>query len=128
LAAAQGAVTTAQKLPGKPFKAGTEWTGNRLGRPRGSKHKLSEEFIAALCEDFDQHGIAAIKKVRDEKPADYLRVIASVIPKEITVNPNPLEDMTDEELSEALGRVNALIAQQFGFEPSNGGGSSSSVN
>ena len=63
--------------------------------------------------------------MRDEKPADHLRVIASVIPKEITVNPNPLEDMTDEELSETLARVNALIGQQLGFEPPNGGGSSS---
>jgi hypothetical protein len=84
--------------------------------PNGSKHKLSEEFIAALCEDFERHGIAAIEKVRVDKPADYLRVIASVIPKEITVNPNPLEDMTDEELREALAVVNALIAQQLGFE------------
>ena len=126
-APASDAVTTARKLPGVPFKSGTEWTGNANGRPKGSKHKLSEEFVAALCEDFERHGIAAIERVRVEKPADYLRVIASVIPKEITVNPNPLEDMTDEELRETLARVNALIAQQLGFEPPkprNGGGSS----
>jgi hypothetical protein len=126
----KSAVTTALKPPGKPFKAGTEWTGNRLGRPKGSKHALSEEFIAALCEDFKQHGTAVIEKVRDEKPADYLRVIASIIPKEIAVNPNPLEDMTDEELHENLARVNALIAHLSleAPKPRNGGGGSSSVN
>ena len=122
---ASDAVTTARKLPGVPFKCGSEWTGNRLGRPKGSKHKLSEEFIAALCEDFEQHGDrcdreGARREARRLPARDRLG-----LPKEITVNPNPLEDMTDEELREALAGINALIAQQLGFEPPNGGGSSS---
>jgi hypothetical protein len=82
-----------------------------------------------LCEDFKQHGTAVIEKVRDEKPADYLRVIASVIPKDITVNSDdPYGDMTDEELRDTLARVRTHIAEQLGLMPSDGGGGSSSVN
>ncbi len=55
------------------------------------------------------------EKVRKEKPADYLRVIASVVPREITVDPNPCEDMSDDELLESLEPVRsrdaALIAR-----------------
>jgi hypothetical protein len=80
------------------------------GRPKGSKHKLSEEFVAGLCEGFKQHGSAVIEKVRKEQPADYLRVIASVIPKELTVNSNPYEDMSDEALLESLERVGSRAA------------------
>jgi hypothetical protein len=100
-----------------------------LGRPKGSKHALSEEFIAALCDDFKQHGATVIEKVREEKPADYLRVVASVVPKDITVNSDdPYGDMTDEELRDTLARVRTHIAEQLGLMPSDGGGGSSSVN
>jgi hypothetical protein len=122
----KGAVTTARKVPGKPFRPGPDWTGNAAGRPKGSKHRLSEEFVAALCEDFERHGIAVIERVRSEKPADYLRVIASVIPREITVNPSPLEDMSDDELLDNLAIVRGLMDGRLTRpKPRNSGGSSS---
>jgi hypothetical protein len=30
------------------------------------------------------HGITAIAKVRETRPQDYLKVVASILPKEIT--------------------------------------------
>ena len=104
------AVTTARKLPGVPFKCGSEWTGNANGRPKGSKHKLSEEFIAALNDHFVEHGVIAIQKVFEEDPSSYLRVIASIIPKDITVREASLEDLSDAELVEALDAVKAVSA------------------
>lgn len=61
--------------------------GNKAspGRPKSSRHKLSEAFLAALCDDFLEHGRAAITRVRDEMPDAYLKIIGSVIPKEIEV-------------------------------------------
>lgn len=59
-------------------------TGNTGGgRPKGARAKLGEAFIEAMRSDFEQHGAAAIAKVRDEKPDQYLKVIASILPKEI---------------------------------------------
>ena len=123
----EDAVTTARKVPGTPFKCGSEWTGNANGRPKGSKHRLSEEFIAALCQDFRQHGDDVIAKVRDEKPADYLRVIASILPKDLNITPSGIENMTDEELAENLA-ILRNVARQFGVlvpKPRNSRGSSS---
>lgn len=65
-----------------PFKPGQ--SGNPAGRPKGARSKLGEAFLEALCDDFNENGIAAIQTVRAEKPDQYLKVIASILPKEIT--------------------------------------------
>jgi hypothetical protein len=82
---AKGPDTTGAKVDTR-FKPGAEWNGNAAGRPKGSKHKLSEEFIAALCADFEKNGKDVIEKVRTDKPADYLRIVASLVPKELNLN------------------------------------------
>ena len=38
---------------GRPFKPGQ--SGNPRGRPKGSRHKLSERFFAELCEDWEEN-------------------------------------------------------------------------
>ena len=48
-----------------------------------------EAFIAALLADWQEHGAKAIERVRLEKPEQYLKVIASILPKDITVGPIP---------------------------------------
>ena len=58
----------------------------RPGRPKGSKHKLSEAFVAALAQDFDEHGTEAIRRVCENDPSTYLRVIASLVPKDFQVS------------------------------------------
>ena len=81
------AVTTAGKqqdrVIGKPFKAGSEWNGNAKGRPRSSRHKLGEDFVQCLAKKFTEKGEAAIDEVIRDKPAEFLRVIAAVLPKQL---------------------------------------------
>lgn len=68
-----------QKGAGKRlFKPGQ--SGNPAGRPKGTRNKLSENFVAALYADFEEHGIRAIQDMRTEKPGDYVKVVASLIP------------------------------------------------
>ncbi len=56
------------------------------GRPKGSKNKLSEYFLHALAEDFEEHGIGAIERVRESSPGEYLRVIAGLVPREFLLD------------------------------------------
>ena len=94
--------------PGVPFKPGQ--SGNLKGRPRGSRHRLSERDLADLTADFEDHGAAAIRRAREKDPAAYVRLIASLLPKHTEKVPNPLEDLTDNEL-EQLDRLLATACQ-----------------
>lgn len=104
--------STAEKQRGKPFAPGV--SGNPAGRPKGAKHKLQEDFIRELALDFEAHGIAAISEVRERSPAQYLKVIASILPKEVEIKRQSLDDLTDEELSAGLAAVRALVADGVG--------------
>lgn len=76
-------------------------SGNPKGRPQGAKHKFSEQFISALSEDFQEYGKGVIKKVREEKPAEYLRVCARLMPKDIDLEVN--KDITIEQILREIG-------------------------
>jgi len=63
---------------------------------------LAEDFVAALYDDFRDHGAAAIAACRAEKPDVYVRVIANLLPKDMTLKVQQLEDLTDEQLMRKL--------------------------
>jgi hypothetical protein len=76
------------------------------GRPKGSRNKLGEAFIEAMHDDFAEHGVAAIETVRAEKPDQYLKVIASLLPKEMNLNvTDQFSEMTEDELADRARRL-----------------------
>lgn len=100
---------TEQKHSGLiPFKPGQ--SGNPAGRPKGARSKLGEAFIQALHDDFNEHGVAAVEKVRTEKPDQYLKVIASLMPKDHNINFNNLDDLSDDELAERVRQLASQLA------------------
>lgn len=86
-------------------------SGNPKGRPKGSRHKLGEAFIEAMHEDFKQHGADVITKVRLENPEQYLKIIASMLPKELSVKPDGINDLDDGELAHLLAVVRAIAVE-----------------
>lgn len=84
------------------------------GRPVGARNKLGEAFIAALHDDFAEHGVAAIQTVRSEKPDQYLKVIASLLPKDVNLNVNNEIELTDDELRERIRSLADAIAPFLG--------------
>ena len=84
-------------------------SGNPAGRPKGSRNRLGQAFVDALCGDFEQYGAAAIARVRAEQPAQYLRVIAAVVPRKVEIE-NPLKELSDDELSGLLDVLRTAIA------------------
>ena len=71
-----------KRVVGVPFKPGQ--SGNPAGRPKGARSKLGEAFIDALLADWQTNGVQAIIKMRDEKAADYVKIVASILPKELS--------------------------------------------
>lgn len=97
----------AEKTRGRPFVPGQ--VANPAGRPKGARSKLGEAFIEALHEDFQENGVAAIEAVRTDKPDQYLKVIASILPKELNVNVKDTDGMTDDELIARVRRLDDAI-------------------
>lgn len=82
------------------------------GRPKGSRNKLSEAFFDDMLAVWEEKGRDAIHRVADQDPVAFLRIIVSVLPKEIEVTRgNPLEEWSDEELT-ALDAILASIRSQ----------------
>ncbi len=74
-------------------------SGNPLGRPKGMRNKLAEDFVRELQADFEANGKQAIQTVRAERPAEYLKVVASLLPKQIEVKEGAFDGLSDEQLT-----------------------------
>jgi hypothetical protein len=82
-------------------------SGNPLGKPKGTRNKLSEDFIAAMHEDFEDNGKDAIAKVREKMPHRYLQIIASLLPKELKVDVK--RDLTDDQLDNRIRQLASIL-------------------
>jgi hypothetical protein len=80
------------------------------GRTKGARHKLGEAFLEAMLENWAEHGAETIETVRTERPQDYLKVVASILPKELNVKVSELDELTDDQLRGQLARVVAQLA------------------
>jgi Family of unknown function (DUF5681) len=92
--------TKPQQRPAHLWEPGQ--SGNPAGRPKGSRNKLSEDFVAALYNDFQEHGSAAIAACRAEKPDVYVRIIAGLLPKDVHLKVQSLDELTDDQLLRKL--------------------------
>lgn len=96
-----------KKQWGVPFKPGQ--VANPAGRPKGSRNKLGEAFVADLQAHWKQHGMAALDACLEESAAAYCRVVAQVIPKEVTVRTDQFGDITDEQLAIILAAARSAL-------------------
>lgn len=91
----------------------TKWkpgqSGNPLGRPQGARSKFSEQACADALADWTANGAATLERVRATDPSTYLRVLFSIIPKDIAVSiENRMGPMDSAEM-QAMRRLVALI-------------------
>jgi hypothetical protein len=91
----------------KPWKPGQ--SGNPAGRPLGARSKFSEQACADALADWTTHGKTTLERVRDTDPSTYLRVLFSIIPKDIAVSIEQRSGPMDTAEMQMMRRLVALI-------------------
>lgn len=93
------------------FVAGNSGNG---GRPKGSRNKLGEAFLADFLEDWEENGKQAIKTMRKERPHEYVKVAASILPKELNVKVSEFEELTDDQLDKRITALADALRLEIG--------------
>ena len=66
------------------FKPGQ--SGNPAGRPRGSRGKLSEDFLFDLRSAWNEFGVEALRRCATEEPSQFCRIVSNLLPRDVDIN------------------------------------------
>lgn len=103
--------TAKKQQVGVPFKPGQ--SGNPNGRPKGARSRLSEAFLTALEEHWKDNGKDALVEALKKDPAGYVRVVASLLPKDVHVKHTiieELEGLSEDELNERIEQLERAVS------------------
>lgn len=90
----------------------TRFQPGNPGRPKGARNKLQEDFLKDVLTAWEAKGASAIDDMIADKPGEFVKMVAGLMPKEATLTINDHSEMTDDELAE---RVRSLAAQLAPF-------------
>jgi hypothetical protein len=79
------------------------------GRVKGVKNKLSHVFLTDLLADYEAHGAEAIRICRLERPVEYIKMIAGLLPKEFEITDTRLQELSDEELDDFIAKLRGQL-------------------
>ncbi|MDX0997680.1 hypothetical protein GOL26_22565 [Sinorhizobium medicae] len=77
--------------------------------PAGSRDPLGSSFLCAVQADFAQHGVGVLARIREEKPETYLKLVSSILPKDLSAATGCADELSDEQLIERIQALDAAI-------------------
>lgn len=93
-------------------------SGNPKGRPKGSRNKLAEAFFTDFLSAWERHGVEALLKVAQEDASTFVRVAATLMPKEFKIE--RADELSDAELNERIRTLAGLLGAEIGISQPSG--------
>ncbi len=88
----------------KPIIARDPSTGRFLpgngGRPKGLRNRLNEIFWWDMVAAWEKRGRAAIEQTITERPAEFLRIVARLMPSQLDVGLDRYDGISDDDLKQ----------------------------
>jgi hypothetical protein len=80
------------------------------GRPRGSRTRLTARVFEDILTHWNEpiegrnisKGMAALEVMRKERPSEYVKVVCSLLPKELLLGDSTLADLDDGQIDTLL--------------------------
>ena len=87
------------------------------GRPKGQRHKLSSNFLEDLALFWQQEGGDILRRVAADDPSTVLRVVASLVPKELALRLEAGADGSAGIVINLLGVAPAVALSELDITP-----------
>ena len=97
-------------------------SGNPAGRPKGSRNKLAEDFLSDTYLQWQEHGSKALETMATSEPAKFCQMVAGLLPREMHIKDSALEDMSTDEIRDALARIARIRAFIGSYAAADGDG------
>jgi hypothetical protein len=91
------------------FKWSAGQSGNPAGRPKGSRARLEEKFLTDLLESWNEHGKESIAQAREKDVVSYVKIVASLMPKQVEPDQD-IDGLSRDELRAAIDALRRFIA------------------
>ncbi len=90
------------------------WTlgqsGNPAGRQKGSRNKLSEQFLDETYEVWQEHGKSALITMATKQPSRFVQMVALLIPAHFKIqHEHPSALLTEEQVEARIAELSAAL-------------------
>jgi hypothetical protein len=89
------------------------------GRPRGARSRLFAQVFQDVLDHWNQpvegrnisKGMAALEVMRKERPAEYVKAVLSIMPKELLLSDSTMADLNDEQVDTLLATLRKQVLE-----------------
>ena len=83
-----------------------------LGRMAGTRDHLTRSVLETILADWREFGAGALERVREEDPSTYVRVIASLLPKDVKIESDSLRTVVLDFRGTLAAQQEPLVIDQ----------------